>query len=169
MLIDQTTAAVLVAAISLLGTVIGLFFNSRLEHRLTVIEESKTDRDDFEALTQTVNKNKCMFSEEDIRCLRELNLKMEFLWGYYQGEAAKALKNPPSLDAIFTRIAQKESTIFKEYEELNAENRYTLIAYLEDTMNGDENEPDGALTITPVAGAKLLLEMLKVEQVIKGN
>jgi len=169
MQMDQGTAAVLVAAISLLGTGLGLLFNSKLEHRLTVIEERKADRGDFEALAKKVDKNASLtFSEADKNCLREINLKMGFLWSFYQGEAAKALKNPALLDAVFTRLSEKESTILKEYEGLDAENRFNLIKYLEDTMNGGEPSQKKEITptLTPIEAARLLLGMLKIEREI---
>jgi uncharacterized coiled-coil protein SlyX len=153
--IDPGLAAIIVAAISLVATALSLLLNSQLEHRLTKLEESKAHKEDLAELAKIVQENAYLnFTQQDRDCLKEIKLKMEFLWKFYQGEAARNLRNPPMFSAVFDRIQSRESTVFEEYEKMDPEERFTFINYLEEKAN------DGEKSLS----ARLMLGMLNIER-----
>ena len=97
MLPDSVLAAIVTGIFAVIVAYITSFYTAKkaaskeaikIENRLTRLEEN-------------------VFTKTDRQCLYELKVKLDYFLEYKQEEAAKALKNPPKLDIILTKIEQK--------------------------------------------------------------
>jgi len=126
--------SIIVALISLLGTIIVAVLNSgkmnkadavELEHRLTVMEKD----------LHHVQAN--MFSQEDRVCLTLVNERVENLMATIVKMGAQNLKNPGRLDVILDTIEDKAGTVgwpaVVDYvkTDLTEADRSELLVYLE--------------------------------------